>query len=55
MEIFFMFVVGAIIFIVAIIAILKGITHRIQTPTNDLKEQITTLENRVHDLEKYKE
>lgn len=55
MEIIFMFVVGVIIVIVAIIAILKGVIHRIQTPTNDLKEQITKLENRVHDLENYKE
>ncbi|MGJ9459873.1 hypothetical protein [Oceanobacillus sp. CF4.6] len=54
MEIIFMYVAGIIVFVIAIIAIVRGITYRIKSPADDLKEQISILERRVDDLEKIK-
>lgn len=51
MEIIFMYVAGIIVFIIAITAVIKGIIHRIENPTNDLKDQISTLQKRVDELE----
>ncbi|MGY0694977.1 hypothetical protein ACW2QC_19795 [Virgibacillus sp. FSP13] len=54
MEIIFMFVMGMIVFIIAVIAIFNGATHRIKSPIDDLKEEISNLEKRVNDLENEK-
>jgi len=34
-----MVVAGIIVFIIAIISIIKGLTHRVQAPTQDLKRK----------------
>lgn len=54
MEIIFMFIAGFIVFIIAIIAIIKAVTHRINIPTEDLKEEMSKLKKRVNELENEK-
>ena len=39
MEIILMVVAGIIVFIIAIISIIKGLTHRVQATTQDLKRK----------------
>lgn len=55
MEIILMFVAGMIVFIIAVMAILKGVTHRIKAPTDDLNNKISNFEKRVIDLENKKD
>ncbi|WP_377890628.1 hypothetical protein [Alkalihalobacillus sp. R86527] len=55
MEIIFMFIVGLLVSIIAVIAIVKGITYRIQKPTEDVKEENSNLNKRIDDLENERE
>lgn len=54
MEIIFMLVAGFIVFIIAIIAIINGVTNRIKSPTDDLRQELSTLKKRVSALENEK-
>lgn len=54
MEIIFMFIAGFIVFIIIIIAIIKGVAHRIKSPTDELKEEVLNLKNRINELENEK-
>jgi len=54
MEIIFMFIAGFIVFIIAIIAIIKGVTHRKKVQQMNLKEEVSNLKKRVHELENEK-
>jgi cell division protein FtsL len=54
MEIILMFVVGFIVFMIAILSVIKMTTHRVTAPTNELKEKVANLENRMDELEKDK-
>lgn len=51
MEIILMVVAGIIVFIIAILSIIKGVTHRVQAPTEDLRGEISSLQKRVDELE----
>lgn len=54
MELILMFVAGLVVFIIAVISIIKGVTHRITSPTDDLREEISNLKRRVNEIEKQK-
>ncbi|SET51041.1 hypothetical protein SAMN05421676_105141 [Salinibacillus kushneri] len=41
-----MFAAGIIVLIIAVMAIFKGIPHRIKTPNDDLKKKISNLEKK---------
>lgn len=43
MEIILIFIIGFIVFIIAIFSVIQMITNRVTTPTNHLKEEITNL------------
>lgn len=47
-----MFVIGLIIVIIAVLGIIGGLTQRMKKPTDELREKIMELENRVQELEK---
>jgi len=49
--IIFLFVAGFIVFIMAIFSLIKMAGNRVTAPTNELKEEIATLKNRVNELE----
>lgn len=51
MEIILIFIVGFIVFTIAIFSVIKMATNRVTAPTNDLKEEITTLKKRIDELE----
>lgn len=52
MEITLIFVAGFIVLIMAIFSFIKMLTNRVTAQTDDLKEEITTLKNRIDELEK---
>lgn len=52
MDIIFIFVVGFILLIMVIFSVVRMTTNRIFVPTDDLKNEITTLKNRIDELEK---
>lgn len=45
------FVVGFIVFIVAILSIFRVVSDRATGATNDLKKQVNDLEKRINELE----
>ncbi|MBP1971014.1 hypothetical protein J2Z83_003151 [Virgibacillus natechei] len=49
-----MFVVGFIVFIIAIVSVIKIAANRVAAPTNDLKEGIVRLEKRGDEFENEK-
>jgi len=49
-----MFIAGFIVFFITVIVIIKGVTQRIKSPTDDLQEEISNLKKRVNDLENEK-
>lgn len=54
MELLFMFIVGFIVFILAINAIIIGVTYRIKSSSDDLKEEVLNLKKRINELEQEK-
>lgn len=52
MEIILMFVVGFILLIMVIFSVVRMTANRITAPTNDLKDEISTLKKRIDQLEK---
>lgn len=54
MEVILLFVVGFIVFIIAIFSVVKMIASRVTAPTNDLKEEVAHLKNRIDELENEK-
>ena len=51
MEVILIFVAGFIVFIIAIFSVVKMATNKVTAPTEDLKEEITILKNRIDELE----
>jgi len=54
MGMIIIFVAGFIVFIITIISIIKMATNRVTAPTENLKVEITTLKNRINELENSK-
>lgn len=54
MEIILILVAGIIVFIIAIISIIRGVTYRVLAPTKDLKDEISKLQKRINELENEK-
>ncbi|WP_198030024.1 hypothetical protein [Oceanobacillus manasiensis] len=54
MEIIFMFVAGFVVFFIAIIAVMKGIIHRVKEPARQSEQRISNLEKRLQELESRK-
>ena len=54
MEIFLFLGIGFVVVVIAAIAILQGLFHRVIHPENELKEEISDLKKRVNDLESNK-
>lgn len=54
MGIIFIVVSGIIVFIIAIISIIRGMIDRVHAPTKDLKDEISKLQKRVNELENEK-
>ncbi|MFS0752552.1 hypothetical protein [Oceanobacillus sp. 1P07AA] len=55
MEVILIFVIGFIVLLLAIIAIIKSITHRIQNSGKEVKDKIEHLEKRLDELENSEE
>src|SRR5699024_11527234 len=54
LEIILILVAGIIVFIIAIISIIRGVTYRVQAPTKNLKDEVSKLQKRVNELENEK-
>jgi len=54
MGIILLFVAGFIVFMILILSFIKMAENRVTAPTNELKEEIATLKNRVNELENNK-
>lgn len=51
LEIIFMFVVGVIVLMITIVALVKSVMNRLQTPNHNIQVKMTDLEQRVKRLE----
>lgn len=51
MEVILLFVVGFIIFLIAIFSVIKMIANRVTAPTKELQDKVSHLSKRVKELE----
>ncbi|AIF45310.1 MULTISPECIES: hypothetical protein [Virgibacillus] len=54
MEVIIIFIAGFIVFIIAIFSVIRMATTRVTAPTEDLKEEVTNLKDRIDELENNK-
>ena len=52
MEIILIFVAGFIVLMIATFSLIKMVTNRVTAPANDLRAEITTLRERIDEIEK---